>query len=296
MTTNLADLLKTKADNYSSMSGYDLVAAKVNKVVFMDGGYNFGCAAGFIGPADDCFGTAQQAVKMPPSVSMVFSGAGENPDIYTGAGLQTHHPANSPCREAYKHWCCNPNGKDGNSGRLSWDPITVMIAGLGIDSVFEKYTDQGTQVTADADGREHFFGSGTKNARTGFNTDDPVGQISGAIDAYLNVPPGAQPSPGKHFLLHQGKNCYGNRGGGSHGATDLEHPASSSCGNFDTLAECEAKCLELSDCDGITVTFVNGKYECFRKGNININQCDSGTSFDTYTLSDAQNRATILIK
>lgn len=29
MPTNLRDLLATKADNYSSMNGYDLVAAKV---------------------------------------------------------------------------------------------------------------------------------------------------------------------------------------------------------------------------------------------------------------------------
>jgi hypothetical protein len=27
-----------------------------------------------------------------------------------GKGLQTSHPPESPCREAYKHWCCNPNG------------------------------------------------------------------------------------------------------------------------------------------------------------------------------------------
>jgi hypothetical protein len=42
MPTNLRDLLNTTADKYSSMSGYDLVQAKVNKIVFMDGGYNFG--------------------------------------------------------------------------------------------------------------------------------------------------------------------------------------------------------------------------------------------------------------
>ena len=91
-----------QADGYSSMTGYELVAAKVSKIVFMDGGYNFGCAAGNIGPALDCEGSAQAALKMPPNVRLVFSGKGENPDIYTGSGLQSHHPPNSPCREAYK--------------------------------------------------------------------------------------------------------------------------------------------------------------------------------------------------
>ena len=51
MPTNLRDLLNTTADQFSPLSGIDLVAKKVNKVVFMDGGYNFGCAAGNIGCA-----------------------------------------------------------------------------------------------------------------------------------------------------------------------------------------------------------------------------------------------------
>ena len=138
MPTNLRDLLKSTSDEYSSLSGYDLIAEKVAKIVFMDGGYNFGCAAGNIGPADDCYGSAQAALKMPPNVRLVFSGKGQNPDIYTGSGLQQSHPANSPCREAYRDWCCNPNGQWGSGGRLSWDPITVMIAALDVGSVSEK--------------------------------------------------------------------------------------------------------------------------------------------------------------
>lgn len=50
------------------MNGFDLVAAKVNKVVFMDMMYNFGCAAGNIGPSKECYDSAQAAVKMPPNV------------------------------------------------------------------------------------------------------------------------------------------------------------------------------------------------------------------------------------
>ena len=112
MPTNLRDLLKTSGDQYSPMSGYDLIAAKVSKIVFMDMMYNFGCAAGNIGPADDCEGSAQDALKMPPSVRLIISSKGAgNPDIYTGSGLQSHHPPNSPCREALRDWCCSPNGE-----------------------------------------------------------------------------------------------------------------------------------------------------------------------------------------
>jgi hypothetical protein len=166
---------------------YDLIAKKVNKVVFMDGGYNFGCAAGMIGPAYDCYGSAKKALMMPPNVSLIFSNKGSNPDIYTGSDLQTTHPPGSPCREALKHWCCNPNGKGGTSGRLSWDPITTMIASMNVESIYEKEIDVGTNVTADDNGRESFFGSGTLNAKTDF-TDDQTSpnNIRTAIDGWLH--------------------------------------------------------------------------------------------------------------
>ena len=190
MTTNLADLLATPPDSRSPLSGYDLVAKKVAKVVFMDGGYNFGCAAGNIGPAYECYGTAQKALRMPPGVRMVISNKGENPDIYTGSDVVQIHPDNSPCREALKNWCCNPNGQGGTSGRLSWDPITVMIASLDVASVFEKEVDYGTQITADPDGKEHFFGNGTKNALTDFiDPSSSPGKIRFAIDNFVNQVP-----------------------------------------------------------------------------------------------------------
>jgi len=192
MPTNLRDLLNTTADQYSTLSGVDLVARKVAKVVFMDGGYNFGCAAGNVGPAYDCEGGAMETLqRMPSTVRMVFSNKGSSPPIYTGKGMQKSHPASSPCREAYKHWCCNPNGEDGTHGRLSWDPITVMIAALDVGSVYEKEIDYGTQVTANEAGRESFFGNGTKNARTDFNisASDAAPKVSAVINRYLNMVP-----------------------------------------------------------------------------------------------------------
>jgi len=287
MPTNLRDLLQTKGDKYSPLSGYDLIQAKVDKIVFMDGGYNFGCAAGNIGPASDCEGSAMDALKMPPNVRLVFSSKGANPDIYTGAGLQTHHPANSPCREAYKEWCCNPNGRKGDGGRLSWDLITVMIAALDVGSVFEKEVNYGTQVTADKNGDEHFFGAGTKNAQTDFTDNDSPNKIVGAIDGWLNQLPGPAsptppPAPGS-WSKAQGDNCYGSRNGQpAHGAKDMENPPSASCGEM-TVQECEQKCDQLVGCTGITVQPASGgKISCYRKGDINLGSCDHNTNFDTY--------------
>lgn len=251
----------------------------MNKIVFMDGMYNFGCADGLIGPALDCEGSAMAALQMPPSVSMVFSGKGQNPDIYTGEDLQQAHPANSPCREALRLWCCDPNGEPGRvSGRLSWDPITVMIASLGVDAVFEKEVNVGTHVKADEAGHEYFWDAppATLNAQTDFNETNSPNLIPGAINHYLNLVPPPLPPPTNYdgYVLGSGLNCWP-----GHGANDI--PTTSAAMS---LAKCRALCDATSGCTGV-VTTPNGntqQYHCYMKNDIDWSQCQTGTTFDTW--------------
>lgn len=67
ITTNMRDLVLSSPDQYSKLNGHDLVAQKVNRVVWMDGMYNFGCAQhdsdNWLGPDTDCRGSAQAAVQ-----------------------------------------------------------------------------------------------------------------------------------------------------------------------------------------------------------------------------------------
>jgi len=42
ITTNMRDLVQSKPDSYSPLSGADLIAQKVEVIVWMDGMYNFG--------------------------------------------------------------------------------------------------------------------------------------------------------------------------------------------------------------------------------------------------------------
>ena len=92
--------------------------------------------------------------------------------------------------------------------------------------------------------------------------------VSGAIDAYLNRLPGPAPPPSPPppppsppsppaavWRERVGLNCYGDRDGkGSHGAVDLEHPASSSApGSPMSLSSCEKLCFEAQGCTGVTV-------------------------------------------
>ena len=53
MLTNLYLLFQSEGDEYSPLSGIDLVAQKVEKVVYMDGGYNFRVRGGLRG-RDEC--------------------------------------------------------------------------------------------------------------------------------------------------------------------------------------------------------------------------------------------------
>lgn len=280
MPTNIRDLLASGPDQYSPLSGYDLVALKVDKVVFMDGMYNFGCAAGFIGPALDCEGSAQAALKMPPNVSMVFSSKGQNPDIYTGVTLMTHHPWYSPCRTAIENWCCDPNGKSGaEQGRLSWDPITVMIASLGTAAVFEEEVNKGCQVYADEAGHEFFSPGHTRNAQTNFidTSNPPVAGIEAAIDNILDVvPPKVDPAATDGWVLGGGVNCWP-----GHGANDIPTTSSTM-----SIVDCQALCDKTSGCTGVVTSVDGSSFRCWMKSDINFAGCQYGTSFSTWVKGD----------
>ena len=68
----------------------------------------------------------------------------------------------------------------------------------------------------------------------------------------------------------------------AHGATDLEHPASASAGIM-TIGACEELCLTTAGCDAVTVHMTeSGLHNCYRKGSVQIKQCQHGSSFDTF--------------
>lgn len=96
-------------------------------------------------------------------------------------------------------------------------------------------------------------------------------------------PPPSPPSPPSSWKEYKGYNCYGQRGGSqSHGAKDMENPASASCGTM-SLSDCQQKCEQMQGCTGVTVRANNGRYDCFRKGDIQPDQCDKNSQYDTYS-------------
>lgn len=277
ITTNMRDLIQSKPDNYSVLSGFDLVKAKVKMIVWMDMMYNFGCAQhdtdDWLGPDTDCRGSAQAAVMgWPSTVKQIFSPVGG--DVLHGDWLTGCAGTGNPVRQAFEDWL-GPN-----NGRSSWDPIAVLIAVRGASGVHCKEVGQGGHNVVDVTGKETWV-DGTSSNQSRIEYDGPVqSSIQFELNELLCKPPGPWSS---NWTAAIGENCYGPRGTDpAHGATDLENPPSSSCGVM-SLAECQQKCINTSGCTGVTVSSAgSGKYNCYRKADLSLRHCDSGTSFDTY--------------
>jgi len=142
MLTNLKGLVESKGDQYSSLSGKDLIAQKVNTIVYMDGGYNFGCGNGLVGDADECYSSARDAVYAMPygKITQLFSTlAGE---IVTGKRMfdagQCPSAQGSPCKQALADNSPFrlPDGQGGAGGRSSWDPFVTLIAARGLNKAY----------------------------------------------------------------------------------------------------------------------------------------------------------------
>jgi hypothetical protein len=192
ITTNMRDLVLSDPDEHSSLwafsamsscmslrseelltdhdclerrYGPELIAQKVKVIVWMDGGYNFGCAGhdydDWLGSDAACRGSAKLAVEgWPSSVKQIFSGVGG--DVMHGDWLANCSTDANPCRRAQQDWPNGPQRPKDNilgKGRSSWDPITVLTAVRGPAAMHLKETCVGGTNTVDVAGREQMVGA-----------------------------------------------------------------------------------------------------------------------------------------
>jgi hypothetical protein len=276
ITTNMRDLVASQPDSASLLNGHDLIAQKVNMIVWMDMMYNFGCAQhdtdNWLGPDTDCRGSAKAAVMgWPSSVKQIFSPLGG--DVQHGNWLSTCAARGNPCRQAFEDWL----GPRQTSGRHSWDPIAVMIAVRGAEGIHCKEFDQGGRNEVSETGKETWVGGqpGQSNqSRVSYSGADAQSKISLELNQLLCQAPGGWLNSTAGWNAALGENCYT-----GHGATNID---GLSCGSFATLEECSAKCLEQPGCTAVTVHVKGGKFECYRKADVVLSKCDHSTGFDTY--------------
>ena len=124
--TNLADLLKSEPDSISSLSGLDLISAKVSELIIMGGYYPWGWEFNFGGV--DPASTIYVLEHWPQSVATTFSGGELGGNIYSGQMLRQHSPPDSPVLAAYEWYVGRCS-----TIRESWDPLTTLYGIFGLD-------------------------------------------------------------------------------------------------------------------------------------------------------------------
>lgn len=96
------------------------------------------------------------------------------------------------------------------------------------------------------------------------------------------TPPPSPPTPAAGWTLFKGLNCYNTAG-----ARDLEPVTGQPCGTM-SLQACEAKCDEMAECQGVTVLADGPNVVCYRRADIQTENCARDAPYDTWMKSSVR--------
>lgn len=173
--TSLKNLMLSKPDTYSKLSGTALVEQKVRLWSCMGGKYPAGREPNFYRPDP---GSTGICLRLWPGKA-VFSGAGIGNPIKTGGKtLEENAPPGSPVRRAYELY-------NGFKGRSSWDQTAVLYA-------VEEYRKHWSVHTK---GHNHAFEDGSNEWRAAPDKDHsyliektPPAELARIIDNLMLLP------------------------------------------------------------------------------------------------------------
>lgn len=124
--TPFSELLNVESDAYSSLSGIELVEAKVDKVYIMGGTY----PSSSIIETNFSDVTATNNVLTNCPVPMVFLG-NEWEVIQAGQSLIADNKTYDPVYVALHEYWTSRDGHDSIKPRMAWDPLTALLAIIG---------------------------------------------------------------------------------------------------------------------------------------------------------------------
>lgn len=127
--TNLADLLASKPDKVSPLSGSALVKKKVKQLVSMAGKFPEGREYNVYA---DSISSAKVFEEWPTEI--LFSGFEIGEKIKTGLKLVANTRLDSPVKDVYAK--AMPLSKEDEAGRMSWDQTAVLVAARGVQPYF----------------------------------------------------------------------------------------------------------------------------------------------------------------
>jgi len=172
---NLANLLASGADAASPLSGRDLVARKVARLVCMGGRYPSGKEWNF-----EQDGAAAKKVCEEWPTPAVFSGGEVGSPIGTGGRLAREAPPENPVRKAYELY--NGPGKN----RSSWDQTAMLYAIRGEGGLFT--LSPGGTIAVAANGKNDWKAAAGGRHRYLIKAV-PDAEIAKAIDELMLRPP-----------------------------------------------------------------------------------------------------------
>ena len=151
--TNLANLLGSTKDEYSSLSGQELIAKKVKQLVSMGAGLEKeGTSSHEFNVYVDAIAARKVLTEWPTPI--LLSGAEIGKKIITGSNLIANDKIqNSPVKDAYS----GALAFDKTPGRNSWDQTAVLVAIKGYSPYFDvrklnfEIKDDGTNVLIPGD-------------------------------------------------------------------------------------------------------------------------------------------------
>lgn len=126
--TNLRALLESPSDAYSALTGRELVARKVKRLVAMAGEFPAGREFNVY-----CDAEASKVVAEQWPTEIIFSGFEIGDKVFTGRRLVGMPVENSPVKEAYAMSVAGGDDED----RMSWDQTAVLVAIKGAAPYFD---------------------------------------------------------------------------------------------------------------------------------------------------------------
>jgi inosine-uridine nucleoside N-ribohydrolase len=128
--TNMANLLKSKPDEYSQLNGTDLVRSKVKRLVSMAGRFPEGREFNIY---MDSAASKYTFENWPGEI--IFTGFEIGWEIRTGLRLIKSPVENSPVKDVFR--ISIPLSEEDKYGRMSWDETAALIGVYGTKGFFD---------------------------------------------------------------------------------------------------------------------------------------------------------------
>jgi Inosine-uridine nucleoside N-ribohydrolase len=128
--TNLNNLLKSKPDDLSPLTGKELIIKKVKRLVSMAGRFPAGKEFNIYMDS-----TASKFVYENWPGEIIFTGFEIGAEIHTGLKLIKSNIKNSPVKDVFR--ISIPLSAEDKEGRMSWDETAALIGVYGTDGFFD---------------------------------------------------------------------------------------------------------------------------------------------------------------